>query len=46
MIIYTTFCDTFSQAEIDLDFISFISIVFMSKYTLCIIISKTLLDYQ
>ncbi|XP_048778874.1 sodium/bile acid cotransporter 7-like isoform X3 [Ostrea edulis] len=35
MIIYTTFCDTFSQAEIDLDFISFISIVFMIVILQC-----------
>lgn len=32
LIIYTTFCDTFLQADTHLDFLSLISIVFLSEY--------------
>lgn len=34
MIIYTTFCDTFANPNIDLDKFSLIIIVFISKYSL------------
>lgn len=34
MIIYTTFCDTFANPNIDLDKFSLIIIVFISKYNL------------
>lgn len=32
LIIYTTFCDTFLQTDTHLDFLSLISIVFLSEY--------------
>ncbi|XP_062612126.1 sodium/bile acid cotransporter 7-like isoform X1 [Saccostrea cucullata] len=35
LIIYTTFCDTFSHAEINLDFLSLISIVFLIVILQC-----------
>ena len=37
LIIYTTFCDTFQQTDIHLDFLSLLSIVFLSEYNFYIL---------
>lgn len=45
LIIYTTFCDTFLQADTHLDFLSLISIVFLSEY-LKLVPSTTKYNHQ
>lgn len=45
LIIYTTFCDTFSNANIGIDFISLMSVIFLSKLLFCILETTSFIKY-